>query len=229
MSILVPALRRVVLTLAVLGLVIPSTVLADSDPPSDTLVGGDVYYPYSPPVSAGAAKILDKVVADAKKAGYPIRVAIVAGQPDLGAVPDLFGQPQRYARFLQSEITFNAKRPLLVVMPSGWGTIDSGPKAAAIVGALAPPGSSSDVLANSAAVAVARLAGAAGHPIATPSVAAPASGGTSPAGSSKRKSSTPWWVFVVPLLLVAAGVALMTRRLARRPDGDAEAPSSDSK
>jgi hypothetical protein len=198
----------------------PVAAWSDSDPPSDTLIQASVYSPYTPRVSAGAGRVLDKVVADAKRAGYPIRVALVAGQADLGSVPDLLGQPLRYAKFLQSEITFNSKRPLLVAQPSGWGSVDAGPKAAALLASLPPPGANADGLAGAAAIAVARLATAAGHPVATPHVAlAPAA-----RGSSSRASSTPWWVFVAPLLLVAIGVAVLSRR--RGEPGDEPPPTS---
>lgn len=198
-------------------LVLPACLArADGDPPSDVLISQNVYYPYSPPVSAANQKVLSKATADAKRAGYPIRVAIVAGQNDLGSVPTLFGKPQQYAKFLQSEITFNKPRPLLTVMPAGYGWLAAGPQADRVMKGLPAPGLVSDSLAQGAASAVAKLAAAAGHPIPAPVLA---SSGSS--GSGKGKSSTPWWVFVVPLVLVALAVALLSRRLGRGDDDEA--------
>lgn len=205
-------MNRAITLLALVLLALPvGLARADGDPASDVLISQGVYYPYSPPVSAGVQRVLTKVTADAKRAGYPIRVALIAGQPDLGSVPTLFNRPPQYAKFLQSEITFNKPRPLLVVMPSGYGWVAAGPKADAVMKEFAAPGPLSDTMARNAASAVAKLAGAAGHPI-----AAPATG----TDSGKAKSSTPWWVFVVPLVLVALGVAALSRRLGRREDED---------
>ena len=36
-------------------------------------------------------------------------------------MPQFFGKPQSYAPFLESEIAFNTKKPLLIVMPQGFG------------------------------------------------------------------------------------------------------------
>jgi hypothetical protein len=216
--------RLAALVLLVL-LVLPAGLArADGDPPSDVLISQNVYYPYSPPVSAAVQKVLTKATADAKRAGYPIRVAIVAGRNDLGSVPTLFGQPQRYAKFLQSEITFNKPRPLLTVMPAGYGWVEAGPKADAVMKSLPAPGLVSDSLAQGAAAAVAKLAAGAGHPIPTPAtVSVPGS------GSKKSKSSTPWWVFVVPLVLVGLAVALLSQRSGGDDDtgeaGDAGQPA----
>jgi hypothetical protein len=171
-----------------------------------------VYFPYSPPVSLGVQRVLTKVTADAKRAGYPIRVAIIASRADLGSVPTLFEKPQQYAKFLQSEISFNNPRPLLVVMPNGYGWVAAGAGADRVMKELKAPGPASDDEARGVAGAVAKLAKAAGHPV--PEPATGAGGG--------KGSSTPWWVFVVPLLLVALGVAVLSRRLGRGEDEDDE-------
>jgi hypothetical protein len=210
-------MNRFVALVLLVFLVLPAGLAsADGDPPSDVLISQNVYYPYSPPVSAAVQKVLSKATADAKRAGYPIRVAIVAGQNDLGSVPTLFGHPQQYAKFLQSEITFNKPRPLLTVMPAGFGWVAAGPGADRVMKGLPSPGLVSDSLAQGAAGAVAKLAAAAGHPIPAPAVV---SGSSS--GSGKSKSSTPWWVFVVPLVLVALAVALLSGRLGRGNDDEA--------
>jgi hypothetical protein len=202
------------LVLLLLGLVAAPAVRADSDPPSDVLISQSVYFPYSPPVSRGIGAILTRVVDDAKKAGYPVRVAVVSSDYDLGSIPDLLGRPQSYAPFLQREISFNRRRPLLVVMDGGFGTADAGSGAAAALASLPKPAGGSDALARSAILAVPKLAGAAGHRVATPVLPAAA-------GKGGGKSGTPWWVFVAPLVLVGLAVAVLTRR--RGPDEEAEA------
>ena len=54
-------------------------------------------------------------------AGLPIKVAVIGNKTDLGAVPQLWGKPQTYARFLGAELRFVYKDTLLVVMPQGFG------------------------------------------------------------------------------------------------------------
>ena len=86
------ALLALLLGVAVLAAAAP-TVLADADPPSDVLLLQSVYYPYQPPVSDKLRRTLDRVVAASQKAGYPVKVALVESQVDLGAIPQLFGRP----------------------------------------------------------------------------------------------------------------------------------------
>ena len=85
------------------------------------LLGENVFYPYTPPVSPALQKSLNAATAAAKQAGFPIKVALIASPVDLGVIPDLFGKPQKYADFLDQEISFQAKQPLLVVMSAGYG------------------------------------------------------------------------------------------------------------
>ena len=73
---------------------------ADGDPASDVLLGQSVFYPYQPAVSASLQKQLDAETAAAQKAKFPIKVALIGSPVDLGVIPDLFGQPQKYANFL---------------------------------------------------------------------------------------------------------------------------------
>jgi hypothetical protein len=214
-------LRLAALLVLVTSLALPAgPAYADGDPPSDVLLSQNVYYPYSPPVTPPVQTVLTKATADAKRAGYPIRVAIVAGKNDLGSVPTLFEKPQNYAKFLQSEITFNRPRPLLVVMPSGFGWVAAGSGADRVMKAFAAPGIASDAMARGAAAAVAKLSAAAGHPIPAPALGVE---------SSKGKSSTPWWVFVAPLVLIALAVAVLGRRAGRgEPDDGVDEPQPAS-
>ena len=152
--------------LAVL-LIAPGAVLADGDPPSDVLLGQNVFYPYTPSVSTSLQSRLNGVTAAARRSGFPIKVALIASPVDLGSVPTLFGKPQQYASFLDQEIGFGGPgQPLLVVMPHGYGTQHLGSAATDAAASLTRPASSdSNELARAAVIAVSKLAAAAGHPI----------------------------------------------------------------
>jgi hypothetical protein len=140
--------------------------LADGDPASDVLLGQNVFYPYSPPTSAALQSRLNAETAAAKRSGLPIKVALISSPVDLGVVPDLFGKPQKYADFLDQEISFRAKQPLLVVMAAGYGSVGLGGAAMkALTQVSIPAGRSSDALASAAIGAVAKVAAAEGHPI----------------------------------------------------------------
>lgn len=113
--------RALSLALPVVLLVLtPAVARANGDPASDVLYFQDTYLPYQPP-SAEAAADLQIAVADANKAGYRMKVAVIAAPEDLGLVASLFGQPQVYARFLGAEIRTFFTGHLLVAMPHGFG------------------------------------------------------------------------------------------------------------
>jgi hypothetical protein len=139
---------------------------ADGDPASDILLASDVFFPYSPPTSGPLMRRLSAAALGAARAGAPVKVALIATPVDLGAIPSLFGRPQQYAGFLDQEISFERRQPLLVVMPNGYGTAALPPAAKAATARLAPPtGRSADALATAALTAVARIAAAEGHPL----------------------------------------------------------------
>lgn len=194
----------VCLLVVVCALAAPPAALADGDPASDVLPLQDVYLPYQPPVSAGVANALRTLLKETRAAGLTVKVALIGSPTDLGAVPTLFGQPQRYAAFLGSEISFNGRSPLLVVMPAGYGAVNMPPAATGVIQRLPPPGSGSDGLAKSGIAAVEQIAKASGHPVAAPKITSTgsSSGGTSPAV-----------VFGAPVgLLVLAGLLMTLRR-----------------
>src|SRR3954467_1426357 len=110
-----------VLAVAAALAVAPPGAPPDVDPASDVLLLQDVYLPYAPGVPGPLTKTITALLKTTRKAGFPLKVAIIADPKDLGAVPQFFGKPQQYAPFLQSEIAFNSKRPLLVVMTAGYG------------------------------------------------------------------------------------------------------------
>jgi hypothetical protein len=183
---------------------------ADGDPASDVLLGENVFYPYSPQVTPSLQKTLNAETAAAKKAGFPVKVALIAGPVDLGVIPDLFGKPQKYADFLDQEISFQRKQPLLVVMPAGFGVSGVGAAATAAVPSIPKPsGPHSNDLAKAAIVAVARLSKAAGHPISgVPGVPGSSSGG--------GISATTIILIILIIAALATGGALAIITL-RRP------------
>jgi hypothetical protein len=210
-------LRRKAILAAACAVVLaaPHAARADSDPASDFLPTSDVFYPYTPAVPAKLKAQLKGATAAAKKAGYPIKVAIIATAADLGGVPTLFNQPARYAGFLGREISFNSKaQPLLVVMPDGMGTFQAGPKATAAIGGIKiEPGG--EGLARAALEGVSKLADAAGDPIK----------GFKP--QSDSGGSTSAVVFAIPVVLLVLLLAVLSYRRAGREDEDEaeEAPA----
>jgi hypothetical protein len=115
-------------------------------------------------VSAKVKADLMGVTRAARRARYPIKVAVIATATDLGGVPNLFGKPTEYAAFLGREISFNQKaQPLLVVMPAGFGIADFNrptPAADRVLTSLDVGGSSADDLTRAATAAVKKLSAA---------------------------------------------------------------------
>jgi hypothetical protein len=200
-----------VASIAILMLV-PAIVRADGDPASDVLLGENVFYPYSPAVSPAVQKKLNAETSAAIRANFPIKVALIASPVDLGVVPDLFNKPQKYAKFLDQEISFQGKRPLLVVMPSGYG-VQGLPSAATTAAATLakPSGSQSNDLATAAIAAVPKLAAAAGHPI--NAVGSSASATLTGNGSPVLLITI---LAAVAVALAAAALAIRRRRELRR-------------
>ncbi|HTU28338.1 MAG TPA: hypothetical protein VMF07_03080 [Solirubrobacteraceae bacterium] len=95
---------------------------ADGDPASDELIAQNVFYPYSSPVSPRAQRQLNAEVTTAHRDGLFLKIALIARPSDLGSITALYGSPQRYAQFLDTELSLNRKIPLLVVMRAGFGT-----------------------------------------------------------------------------------------------------------
>lgn len=159
-------LPRLIVASIVAVMLAPAVARADGDPASDVLLGENVFYPYNPPVSQALQNRINAETAAASRAHFPIKVALIASPVDLGVIPNLFDQPQRYANFLDQEISFQNKQALLVVMPSGYG-VQGLPRQATIAAEslTKPTGRQSNDLARAAILAVPKLAAAAGHPI----------------------------------------------------------------
>jgi hypothetical protein len=150
---------RLLATLAVVSLALPVIAHADADPASDTLYTGRVFLPLSAKVTPRLAHELDAVTLEAEQAGRPVRVALIASKTDLGGVPQLFGKPTTYARFLAGELQFVYAEKVLIVMPQGAALGDHARLVADpdVLSAKVEPGP--DGLALAAIALVRRLAG----------------------------------------------------------------------
>ena len=95
--------------------------LADGDPASDVLAQQGLFLPQDAGVSAHQQAQLAALLQAAVRAGYPIRVALIASPSDLGSVTALWRAPQSYAKFLGQELGLVYHGPLLVVMPNALG------------------------------------------------------------------------------------------------------------
>ena len=201
-------MRLASLLIAVLlaAMLIPAVAAADGDPASDVLLGENVFYPYSPAVPRSVQSALNAATTAAKRAGLPIKVALIASPVDLGVIPNLFGRPQRYADFLDQEISFQGKQRLLVVMAAGYGVVGfDGPATIAARGLPHPDGRTSTDLARAALTAVAKLAAASGHEL----KGTPVAGG----GGSGGSSTTPIVIaLAAAAILVAAALEVLRRR-----------------
>jgi hypothetical protein len=192
----------------------PAQAEADGDPASDVLLLQDVYLPYAPGIPKPLGDTITNLLKTTRKAGFPLKVAIIADPKDLGAVPQFFGKPQQYAAFLQSEIAFNSKRPLLIVMPAGYGAAALPKGTETGLQGLDPPKSANgEDLGRAAIGATVKLSAAAGHPVPSPKLPASGAGGGG--------STSPLIVFGIPVALLALGGVLAALR--RRQDATAEA------
>ncbi len=165
----------------------PVPARADGDPASDVLATQTLYLPQDAGVPAARQAQLGALLSDAARAGYRIRVAVVASPADLGSVTALWRQPQNYARFLGQELGLVYRGPLLVVMPDGYGLYH------AAATRLAPPAAAQ--LGTAAIGAVERLAAAGGHDVALPPARA--------ASAAEASSAIPWLVFAIGIALIA--------------------------
>jgi hypothetical protein len=207
-------MRRVLVIAAMLAsLAAPVPAHANGDPASDVLLMQDAFFPYSPEVPQPVQKGLNDTLEAMRKKGFPLKVAIIASKNDLGAIPQFYGAPQPYADHLESEIAFDEPKPLLIVMPTGFGVAEAGPRAQeALEDVDAPDADSGDSLGRAAIAGARALAEAQGKPVPQPKLPPPedSGGGTSPV------------VFLVPVLLLALGGGLAAVR-ARQLDKKEEA------
>jgi hypothetical protein len=168
-------------------------------------------------------KALDRLLARARAAGYPMKVALIQSPADLGDLAGLFGDPGKYARELTDELVriphgtpLRGPLHLLVVSPSGFGGTGLGARVDEALAELrVDAGAQSDGLVQAALRAVPRLAGVNGARVATPPEARITL--PSPAQPNDRSGPSPL-VFFLPVALVVAGAVVAGRLAARRRD-----------
>jgi hypothetical protein len=202
-----PAALAIASALVSLAL-LPASAHADGDPASDVLLFQPTYLPYQPKVPKSVADGLTETLKKARAKGYPLKVAVIATQNDLGAVPAFFAKPQEYADHLQREIAFNKPEPLLIVMPNGYGSADAGDTADTVLADLDPPAEpSGDALGRAAIDATLALAEAAGKAVPAPKL-------PPPSGEEEESGTSPAIIFGVPVLLLAlaGGLAMLRSR-----------------
>jgi hypothetical protein len=215
------SLRLIALVAALTLLASPAVARADGDPASDILLGEDVFFPYAPETAPRLSDALTGLLERTRSAGYPIKVALIESEGDLGANADLFGRPLDYANLLADELrTLRHGRAgdeelhLLVVMPSGFSGSGLG---ARVDEALEPvrieAAAQSDGLARAAIEAVARLASVNGHSTPIPPEAKLA---LAPSDESTERSSPSVLPFVLPFGVVTIAIAFAGLIAARR-------------
>jgi hypothetical protein len=142
---------------------------ADGDPASDYLLVQNAFLPFDAKIPPAKANQLTQLLANAAKAGFRIRVAVIKTRYDLGSVTVLYNKPHKYAEFLGSEIYFVYRDRLLVVMPNGYGYSKGGkPLPSGPLAGLSAPGQDATELVSSAITAVQRLAAASGVKLSIP-------------------------------------------------------------
>jgi hypothetical protein len=153
------------------ALTVPAAAYANGDPASDYLLGQSVFLPFNAKIDSGTVERLRDVITASDKAGFKIKVALIATRYDLGTAFSLYRQPQRYAEFLGLELSFVYRDGLLVVMPNGYGYSRNGePEArfSRVLKNLPGPGLDATKQASAATTTVRRLASAAGYSIVVP-------------------------------------------------------------
>ncbi|MDX6698222.1 MAG: hypothetical protein QOE65_1619 [Solirubrobacteraceae bacterium] len=205
-------LRRVALLTTLAALAAAAPAHANGDPPSDVLPFEDLYLPALTP-SQKAADGLRKTVDRARAAGYPLKVAVIQAEVDLGPLAAAFTKPQQYADYLVTELprhtanTVGAR--ILVVTPSGAGIagvpFSPGERRAARTIRVST-GATSDQVVTATQDTIQRMAKAAGKPIGSGKGAGGSGGGAVAA------------VLIGALVLAAALAGLAARRRASRGD-----------
>ena len=109
------------LTVCATVLVAAAPARADGDPASDYLLTQRVFFTSQSTSLSPAQRQLTSLTVAAGRAGFPIRVAIISDEYDLGSITALWLKPRLYARFLGIELSASHAQRLLVVMPNGFG------------------------------------------------------------------------------------------------------------
>ncbi len=183
-----------------LGLAGLATVArADGDPASDVLLTQQAFFASQAPGGSPSQRELLSLLSAARRAGFPIRVAVISSEYDLGSITALWHRPRIYARFLGIELSDTYSQRLLVVMPNGFGFDWPGHSDAAAYAALAHVsiGPGLRGLATAADTAVLRLAHASGIQL-TP-------GAGSRTGGATGGRDSIWLIVLIALAAIALG------------------------
>jgi cytochrome oxidase Cu insertion factor (SCO1/SenC/PrrC family) len=219
-----------VLALAVTLVAVSNGVArADGDPASDYLLTNQVFLSSQSTGMSPAQRQLAATVAAANRAGFPIRVAVIANNYDLGSVTELWDQPRTYARFLGVELSLAYHQRLLVVMPNGFGFNWPGHTTSRAYGSLTTVPLRSGTgpgLAAAASVAVRRLARASG--VALPTTKPAATGGSARPGSARTLTIIGAVAGGIAALVAFAIVVTRARRRVA-PRGEPEQVLSSSR
>ena len=200
----------VLAVLAFLALVVLAPAAqADGDPGSDVLVYQNLFVAADAGISIPQQVGLGGLLGSAVKAGFPVRVAVIAQPDDLGAITALWGKPAAYASFLGTELSLAYTQRLLIVMPNGFGFHWQGHSAAAAYKVLdrlrIGPGGTGLAAASEAAVQA--LAAASGIRLAVPASGGALSDGPV-AGFSPGSSAAPAGGSPAGEVALAGGLAL---------------------
>jgi hypothetical protein len=155
---------RTLLAAALAALLAPAVALAHGDPASHYLESGSLYPSFADQPSQTVQLELIGLLDAARKAGYPVKAAIVAAESDVADNPEMLRKPQAYADYVVSALTGSrvpVEAPVVIVTPYGVGV--AGPGAEPVTGVATASGG--DALARSAMQAVRSVAAAGGHPL----------------------------------------------------------------
>ncbi|HTX47363.1 MAG TPA: hypothetical protein VMD48_13865, partial [Solirubrobacteraceae bacterium] len=98
-----------------------SPARADGDPASDVLLTQQAFFTSLASAESPPQRELVSLLSAAQRARFPIRVAIISTEYDLGSITALWRKPRVYAQFLGIELSDTRNQRLLVVMPNGFG------------------------------------------------------------------------------------------------------------
>src|SRR3954451_22737725 len=155
---------RAFLAAAIAVLCAPAVALAHGDPASHYLETGSLYPSFEHQPSENVELQLIGVLDAAKKAGLPLKVALVTGEGDGADNPELLYKPHAYAEYVVTALVGSrvpVDGPVVIVTPAGVGV--AGPGAQEMRGVRT--GTTGDALARAAMTAVRDIAAKSGHPL----------------------------------------------------------------
>ena len=159
-------MRRLALVVALLALLVAPAAHADGDPASDILFRDRVFLSLDSPQTSAKGRELEALTDAAAKQGLNVRIAVIKSRADLGAIPQLYGNAGKYAKFLRTELSWGYFKGNLIVVMNGppGGVAIAGPAARVARRRLSrltiPPNATLDQLAGVAILAVHEVAAA---------------------------------------------------------------------